>query len=100
MRICIIVRILWPGGVQRTAFAEADGLRKLGNDVDLIFIRATNRYTYSQKLNYKVLYGNDVNKRFIGRLFKRITMHYSPERGEDVTIDIDLIYKTEHNLKK
>ena len=100
MRICIIVRILWPGGVQRIAFAEADGLRKLGNDVDLIFIRATNRYTYSQKLNYKVLYGNDVNKRFIGRLFKRITMHYSPERGEDATIDIDLIYKTEHNLKK
>ncbi len=100
MRICIIVRILWPGGVQRIAFAEADGLRKLGNDVDLIFIRATNRYTYSQKLNYKVLYGNDVSKRFLGRLFKRITMHYSPERGEDATIDIDLIYKTEHNLKK
>ena len=41
MKIGIIVRILWPGGVQRIAIAEAEGLTRLGNDVELIFIRRT-----------------------------------------------------------
>ena len=42
MRICIVVRLLWPGGVQRTALAEAEGLTKIGNEVDLLFIRGKN----------------------------------------------------------
>ena len=100
MHILIVVRILWPGGVQRIAFAEADGLRKLGNEVDLVFIRATKRYSYSINFDYRILYGDDINKRLLGRLFRKMTMYYSPERGEDATVDIDLIYKAEHNLKK
>ena len=99
MKICIIVRILWPGGVQRIALAEAEGLTKLGNSVDLIFIRGTKKYNYSADINYKVLYNNNINKRILGRIFRKITLYYSPQRGEDATIDMDLIYKTEHNLK-
>jgi hypothetical protein len=39
MKICILVRVLWSGGVQRIAFAEAEGLIKLENDVHLIFLK-------------------------------------------------------------
>ena len=100
MRICIIVRVLWPGGVQRIAFAEANGLQKLGNNVDLIFIRDSERLTYSSELNYKVMYASTIKKRILGRIFKKITLHYQPQRGEDATIDVDLIYKTEHSITK
>lgn len=100
MKICIIVRILWPGGVQRIAFAEAEGLSKLGNEVDLIFIRSTNKLIYNYKINYKVIYDSNINKRFFGKIFKKITLHYLPQRGEEATVDIDLICKTEHKLNK
>ena len=99
MRICIVVRLLWPGGVQRTALAEAEGLTKIGNEVDLLFIRGTKRYSYNSFVNYKILFGNDTKRGILGKLFKKITMHYLPERGEDSTVDLDLIYKTEHKLK-
>ena len=98
MKICILVRLLWPGGVQRTAFAEAEGLSKLGNDVDLIFNRSSERYVYDSTTKYKVLNRNEVNKRILGRIFRKITLHYLPQRGPDATVDIDLIYKAEHNL--
>ena len=99
MKICIVVRILWPGGVQRIAFAEANGLTKLGNNVDLIFVRESGKYHYVENINYKVLYQNNINNRILGRIFRKITLHYMPQRGEDATVDLDLIYKTEHNLK-
>ena len=98
MKICILVRLLWPGGVQRTAFAEAEGLSKLGNNVDLIFIRSSERYVYDSTKKYKVLNGNEVNNRILGRIFKKVTLHYLPQRGADATVDIDLIYKAEHSL--
>ena len=100
MRICIIVRILWPGGVQRIAFAEAEGLKNLGNEVDLIFIRSTKKYIYDSNVNYNVIYGDKISNRLLGRIFKKITLHYLPQRGEDSSVDIDLIYKTEHSIKK
>ena len=94
MKICIIVRVLWPGGVQRTAIAEAQGLEELGNNVDLIFIRSTKRLVYESKINYKIMYDNSINKRILGKIFKKITLHFNPERGDDATVDVDLIYKT------
>ena len=100
MQIAIIVRILWPGGVQRAAFAEAEGLTHLGNDVDLIFIRKTTRYTYSSKIPYKVVYDDKINSRFLAKLLRKITAHYNPQRGRDATVDIDLIRKLEHSIKK
>ncbi|MGP6221045.1 glycosyltransferase family 4 protein [Caldiplasma sukawensis] len=100
MKICILVRVLWPGGVQRIAFAEAEGLTKLGNEVDLIFIRSTNRLAYDSNVNYKVIFNQDVNKRIFGKILSKITHYYSPQRGKDATVDIDLIYKTEHKIKE
>lgn len=100
MKIAIIVRILWPGGVQRIAFAEAEGLTRLGNDVDLIFIRKTNRYTYNSKIPYKVIYDDKVKSRFLAKLLRKITTHYNPQRGSDSTVDLDLIRKFAHSIKK
>jgi len=100
MKICIIVRVLWPGGVQRTALAEAEGLKDLGNDVDLIFIRSTERLVYRSKINYKVMYDSNINKRILGRIFKKITLHYAPHRGDDATVDVDLIYKTVRKIDR
>lgn len=99
MKIAIIVRILWPGGVQRIAFAEAEGLINAGHDVDLIFIRDTGRFQYPTNIPIKILYGQDIKKRFLGKIFERITLHYIPQRGSDATVDLDLIWKTEHTLK-
>lgn len=98
MKILIIVRVLWPGGVQRIAFAEAKGLMNLGHDVDLVFIRDTGRITYEENINYRVIYTNDINNRFAGKLLKIITDHYAPQRGNDATVDIDLIRKFEHSI--
>jgi len=100
MKICIIVRVLWPGGVQRMAIAEAEGLKDLGNDVDLIFIRATKRTSYDSKISYKVMYDSNINKRILGRIFKKVTLHYMPQRGDDATVDVDLIWKTVHKIDK
>jgi glycosyltransferase involved in cell wall biosynthesis len=100
MKIGIIVRILWPGGVQRIAIAEAEGLTRLGNDVELIFIRRTTRYTYSSEIPFRVIYDDKVNNRFAGKLLRKITLHYGPQRGSDATVDMDLIRKFEHSIKK
>ncbi|MEM3290575.1 MAG: glycosyltransferase family 4 protein [Candidatus Micrarchaeaceae archaeon] len=100
MKILILVRILWPGGVQRTAFAEADGLRKLGNEVELVFIRDTGRLHYSENVSYSTIFNNEVNKRFVAKILRRITAHYLPARGPDSTVDIDLIYKFIHSIKQ
>ena len=78
MKIAIIVRVLWPGGVQRTAFAEADGLIKAGHDVDLIFIRDTGRFHYKTNVPTKILYGPETKNRFLGKIFGAITALYSP----------------------
>ena len=96
MRIVIVVRVLWPGGVQRIAFNETKGLIEKGHDVELLFIRGTNRYMYNNyEIPYKVLYPPAINSRPIGRLLGLITNHYSPQRGKDATVDIDLIRKAE-----
>jgi len=39
----MIVRMPWPRRVQILVIAEAEGLRKFGNYVNLIFIRDTGR---------------------------------------------------------
>ncbi|AKA48366.1 hypothetical protein IX51_03840 [uncultured archaeon] len=97
MYIAIVVRILWPGGVQRTAFAEADGLGKLGHDVDLIFIRDTERVLSESTINFRILNNKSVQKRFLNKILHLITRQYAPERGKDATIDLDLIWKFEKN---
>lgn len=100
MKICIVVRVLWPGGVQRVAFAEANGLRRLGHDVDLIFIRDTGRVVHEIDIPYKALHSSEASNRPLGRIFRAITRRYAPERGYDATVDFDLIYSFERYRKR
>ena len=97
MKICIFVRVLWPGGVQAIAFGEAKSLEDLGHKVDLIFLRDSGRgvYPWSYLHPFKVIYNSSINKRSLHKLFWFITRQYNPERGEDSTVDLDLIKKFE-----
>lgn len=99
MKIAIMVRVLWPGGVQRIAIHEAEGLLEFGHNVDLIFVRDTGRFHYSTKVPFRVLNGPNVKNRLAGKLLRWITSIYSPERGADATIDLDLIRKSEKILE-
>jgi glycosyltransferase involved in cell wall biosynthesis len=97
MKICIFVRILWPGGVQSIAFGEAKSLSDRGHEVDLIFLRDSGRgiHPWSYWHPYKIIYSPEINKRLLHKLFWFITRIYAPERGEDSTVDLDLIKKFE-----
>ncbi len=99
LRILIVVRLLWPGGVQRLAIAEAEGLKELGNHVDLVFIRDTGRLIYSANINYKIIYDKRSNYRLAGRLLRAITLHFKPQRGSDATVDVDLLFKYAASVK-
>lgn len=97
MKICIFVRVLWPGGVQAIAFSEAKSLEELGHKVDLVFLRDSGRgvYPWSYLHSFKVMYNSSISKRPLHKLFWLITRQYNPERGEDSTVDLDLIKKFE-----
>ncbi len=99
MRICILVRVLWPGGVQRIAFNIAEGLTNLDQDVDLIFIRDTDRVKYTTFVNYKILNRPRAKKGVKNKLLSMITQMFSPERGVDSTIDVDYIWKARKTLR-
>lgn len=102
MKICIFVRILWPGGVQSIAFGEAKSLTDMGHKVDLVFLRDSGRgiHPWSYWHPYKIVYPPEINQRPLHRLFWIITSKYAPERGEDATVDLDLIKKFERTRDK
>ena len=65
----------------------------------MIFIRDTGRLHYPGDVPSRVLFDSSIRNRILGRIFKRRTHIYSPQRGDDATIDIDLIRKAEKSLK-
>jgi len=97
MRVCIFVRVLWPGGVQSIAFGTAKSLSDLGHEVDLVFLRDSGRgiHPWSYMHPYRILNDSNVNQRMLHTLLSTITRIYAPERGSDATVDIDLIKKFE-----
>jgi glycosyltransferase involved in cell wall biosynthesis len=94
--VTILVRVLWPGGPQRIAINDADLLRQEGLDVDLVFIRDTQRKVEKfDSFPHKVIFNSHSSKRPLQKIFYMITKHYNPGRGNDATIDLDLIAKYE-----
>ena len=100
MRILIVCRVLWPGGVQRMIFRQAEGLKLLGNEVDLVFIRDTGRYRYPTNLNFEIFMTKKRSSKLVDYILKRITSRYSPQRGEDAIVDIDYIRKFQKSITK
>ena len=91
-KICILVRVLWPGGPQRIAFKEAKILREKGLDVDLVFLRETKRFPNDFAITrYSVINTQESTQRILEPFFRLITLHYNQGRGDDATIDIDYI---------
>lgn len=99
MKICIFVRILWTGGVQRTAIAEAEQLRSLGHSVDLIFLRKVGNVNYNITVPHEVIYDETIQTRLFANILQKITSIYAPQRGKDATVDLDLIHKFETRRK-
>lgn len=100
MKILIVCRVLWPGGVQRMIFRQAEGLKLLGNEVDLVFIRDTGRYKYPTNLNFETFMTKNRSSKLVDYILKRITSRYSPQRGEDAVVDIDYIRKFQKSITK
>jgi glycosyltransferase involved in cell wall biosynthesis len=100
MKILIVCRVLWPGGVQRMIFRQAEGLKLLGNEVDLVFIRDTGRYRYPTNLNYEIFMTKNRSSKVVDYILKRITSRYSPQRGDDAVVDIDYIRKFQKSISK
>ena len=88
MKILIVCRVLWPGGVQRMVFRQAEGLSSLGNDVDLVFIRDTHRYIYPTNLKYEIFIKRTRSSKVIDYILKKITNRYNPQRGDEAVVDI------------
>jgi glycosyltransferase involved in cell wall biosynthesis len=96
MRVRIVVRLLWPGGVQRTLLAEAQELTNLGHTIDLVFLRKSDlAVDYGESVPYTIFRGPASKPRPLAYLFRMITSHYAPERGHDATVDLDLLWAYE-----
>ncbi|BDC17391.1 glycosyltransferase family 4 protein [Acidianus sp. HS-5] len=99
-RILIVLRILWTAGAQRIAINEYKWLKKLGHDPKIIFLRATKTKGYEELLkdvDYRVIrYGNGI----LTPLFYLPTKLFSPDRGIESTIDLDLILKLPKIIKE
>lgn len=97
--VCVLTRVLWPGGVQRVAIAEASRLSAIGYRVNLAFLRATDggRKFVNLPPQVEVHIRKGRSSRLMRRLLRFVTLHYSPERGDDATVDLDLILRNEVN---
>lgn len=94
--ITILVRVLWPGGPQRIAFNETRLLREAGFNTSLVFIRETRRKVKEfDEISHEVIFDKNISRRISQKIFSMITKHYNQGRGEDATVDLDLIARYE-----
>lgn len=92
MRILILIRILWYGGALKIAVEEAKELKKRGNNVRLIILRGRVTREISDILNdvdWEIM-SND-NSSLLTPIFSYVTKKFRPDRGNESTIDINLL---------
>lgn len=88
--IIIATRLMWPGGVFRTALEEA---RYMDSEL-LILRKAFHPTPYDMDgVNLNILRMQNSNSNILTHIFSLITLFYDKERGSDATIDVDLILK-------
>ena len=91
MRIAVLVRVLWNGGVQRAAIEGVRGLKKLGKDCDLIFVRRAFS-SYELAAGTRILFDEDSEgRRRWSSLLWLVTSIFAKHRGRDATVDLDLM---------
>lgn len=86
----IATRLMWPGGVFRTALEEARH-----TDSKLYVLRkALHPTPFSiEGVNLEILRNSNSNSNILTNVFSLLTLFYDRERGTDATIDLDLIFK-------
>jgi len=101
MKIAIVVRLLWPGGVQRVAIEEARGLQRLGHHVLLLFLRRSSLPCdyFLQDLTYRIADEGCRSNDLARLLFRYFTHIYAPQRGPQATVDLDLIISESLRLR-
>lgn len=98
MTVTTVVRINWPGGVQRIAMREVELLRRHGIKAEAVFLRCTHRVgTQALSPPDHIQFPQSNRSGAIAHLLRLITMHFNPERGPDATVDLDLILRYELN---
>ncbi|MEM3715088.1 MAG: glycosyltransferase family 4 protein [Nitrososphaeria archaeon] len=89
MKYTIAVRIMWPGGVFRTALEEARYMK-----ARLIILRKSKKETPYDTNNVDLCILRDSKKKGkLTPLFELLTLLYDKERGKEATVDLDLIFK-------
>lgn len=91
LRLAVFVRVLWNGGVQRTAIESVRALKSLGSDCDLIFIRRAFS-TYGLPAGTRILFDQNMEgRRRWSSLLWLLTSIFARHRGRDATVDLDLM---------
>lgn len=100
MKIIILVRILWTAGAQKIAIREAKELTRMGNDVELVFLKGKRLREYDELLNglkYAVL--SETGDSLLSPVYDFITRKFAPDRGSESRVDYNLIRKFPKYLK-
>ena len=94
VRIAVLCRVLWNGGVQRVAIAEVEELRARGYTCDLYFLRAIPSAVYSLPPRTKILERTPPGRLSPIRKFSRaVTSSFASHRGLDASVDLDLLWR-------
>jgi glycosyltransferase involved in cell wall biosynthesis len=95
MKIVILVRILWSAGAQKIAIHETIELKRLGYDVDLIFLRRGKTWKVYEDLltrsGYKVI--SEGRNSIFTRLYSFITGLFMQDRKGEGRVDYNLLRK-------
>jgi glycosyltransferase involved in cell wall biosynthesis len=92
----VFCRLLWDGGVQRVAIAETVELRRRRLACTLTFLRR------ARSSHYALPEGTIVCAESGGKasgLLSGLTSQFAPDRGEDATIDLDLMWGFRHEFE-
>jgi glycosyltransferase involved in cell wall biosynthesis len=101
LHVANLCRVLWNGGVARSAIEQTDALRSLGVGCDLIFLRAASGVAYTLPQGTRVLEASAEGARGLVRsASQRITRWFAEHRGPDASVDLDLLWKARHQLRQ
>lgn len=91
LRVANICRVLWNGGVQRTAIAQTEGLRSLGYVVDLFFLRRTGDVAFQLPPGTTVE-ESPSRPTLMSGIQRTLTSWFAGHRGKDATVDLDRLW--------
>lgn len=93
MKVLNVCRVLWTGGIQRVSIGQTDALRRVGVDCDLVFLRSVDNPVYALPKGTRIVLNSDNSPNPQSKpLFRLITSVFAGHRGEQATVDLDLIW--------